>query len=439
MSTSKPKFVTEFSLVSKKKQLSTNIKISHPTKIAKGIINLTGSKSISNRALLIQALCKEKFKIENLSNSEDTQTLVKLLASDNVALNAGHAGTTYRFMTAYSAVTGRETILSGSNRMHKRPIGELVDALNSLGGDISYQGEEGYPPLQIKKGNITKSSVQLKADISSQFITALLLVAPTLPQGLKITLESEPVSRSYIEMTLRMMEYFGINHTWKELTITIDPQEYIAKDYFVESDWSSASYLYAIAAIADEADITINGLSDQELQGDSAISKMMTSFGIETTYSDRSLHISKINHDPIPFYEYDFISQPDIAQTVSIIAAARGTSMLMSGLQTLAIKETDRTKALKKELKKFGVSFIKMPPRFSQKSLVQYFMQEGKAEEHADAEIETYDDHRMAMAFAPLSMLFPLVINDKEVVHKSYPTYWEDLAQLGFIVEALVD
>lgn len=417
--------------------MSKNLKISHPTKIAKGTINLTGSKSISNRALIIQTLCKESFEIENLSNSLDTQTLIKLLASDDLELDAGHAGTTYRFITAYCAVTGRESILSGSDRMHKRPVGELVEALNSLGADIDYTGEEGYPPLHIKQGDITGSSVQLKADISSQFITALLLVAPILPQGLAITLESEPVSRPYIEMTLRMMEHFGIKYTWEGLKMTIAPQEYIAKDYFVESDWSSASYLYAVAAIADEADITINGLTDQELQGDSVISKMMTSFGIKTTHTNRSIHITKVNNDLIPFYEYDFVSQPDIAQTVSIIGAAKGTSMLMSGLQTLAIKETDRTKALKKELKKFEVSFIKMPPKFSEKTNVQYFMQEGKAAQSTEVEIETYDDHRMAMAFAPLSILFPMIIKDKEVVCKSYPTYWDDLAQLGFTIKPL--
>lgn len=417
--------------------MSTTIKISHPSKIAKGTINLTGSKSISNRALIIQALCKDDFKIENLSNSADTETLVKLLASNDQELNAGHAGTTYRFMTAYCAVTGRNTLLSGSKRMHSRPIGELVEALKSLGAAIEYSNEKGYPPLQITSKKITGSRVTLKADISSQFITALLLIAPTLTNGLEVTLESEPVSRPYIEMTLRMMEYFGISHTWDGLVIKIEAQNYVAKDYFVESDWSSASYLYAIAALADESDITINGLTDQALQGDSAISNMMTSFGIESTFSDRSVHLTKTNNDSVPFYEYDFISQPDIAQTMSIIGAAKGTSMLFSGLQTLAIKETDRTKALKKELNKYGVSFVKMPTRFVQKSEVQYYMQEGIATPNDDAEIETYDDHRMAMAFAPLSLIMPLRIKDKEVVRKSYPSYWKDLEQLGFNIETL--
>ena len=414
-----------------------NIKISHPTKIAKGTINLTGSKSISNRALIIQALCKDKFEIDNLSNSKDTQTLVKLLDSEEIELNAGHAGTTYRFMTAYCAVTGRASILSGSERMHQRPIGELVEALKSLGANIEYVDNEGYPPLEIKKGEINKSEVQLKASISSQFITALLLVAPTLPNGLTITLESEPVSRPYIEMTLRMMEYFGVEHSWDDLVINIAPQDYVAKDYFVESDWSSASYLYAIAAISNEADITINGLTQQKLQGDSAISDMMTSFGIESTFTTRSVRITKSNNNVLPFYEYDFISQPDIAQTVAVIGAAKGTSLLMTGLQTLAIKETDRTKALKTELAKFDITFAKLPLRFSQKKEVQYYMQEGKAVSNQEAVIETYDDHRMAMAFAPLAINFPLVIQDKEVVRKSYPTYWDDLVQLGFVIESL--
>lgn len=417
--------------------MSTKIKISHPSKIANGTINLTGSKSISNRVLIIQALCLEDFNIENLSNSVDTQTLVKLLASQDKELNAGHAGTTYRFMTAYCAVTGRDTLLSGSERMHSRPIGELVEALRSIGGQIEYSGETGFPPLHISPSNIVGKNVTLKADISSQFITALLLIAPTLQNGLEITLESEPVSRPYIEMTLRMMEYFGVSHSWDRLTITIKPQKYIAKDYFVESDWSSASYLYAIAALADESDITIHGLTNQALQGDSAISSMMTSFGIHSEFSDRSVRITKANNDKVPFYEYDFISQPDIAQTLSIVGAGKGTSMLFSGLQTLAIKETDRTKALKIELKKYGVSFVKMPSRFAQKTEIEYFTQEGTAIPNNSAEIETYDDHRMAMAFAPLSLLMPLQIKDKEVVKKSYPSYWEDLQQLGFTIETL--
>ena len=415
----------------------TTIKISHPSKIAKGTIDLTGSKSISNRALTIQALCLDDFNIENLSNSDDTQTLIKLLASNDKELNTGHSGTTYRFMTAYCAVTGRETLLSGSERMNSRPIGELVRALRSLGANIDYADKEGYPPLQISSKKITGSRVTLKADISSQFITALLLIAPRLTNGLEVILESEPVSRPYIEMTLRMMEYFGVSHTWNGLVIKIEGKDYVAKDYFVESDWSSASYLYAIAALADESDITINGLTDQALQGDSAISKMMTSFGIESIFSDRSVRITKTNNNSVPFFEYDFISQPDIAQTMSIVGAGKGTSMLFSGLQTLAIKETDRTKALKKELKKYGVSFVKMPTRFVQKSEVQYYMQEGTATPNKDTEIETYDDHRMAMAFAPLSLMMPLRIKDKDVVRKSYPNYWVDLEHLGFNIETL--
>ena len=417
--------------------MKTNIKISHSSKIANGTINLTGSKSISNRALIIQGLCDDSFKIENLSNSVDTQTLVNLLNSNDKELYAGHAGTTYRFMTAFCAVSGRDTLLSGSERMHNRPIGELVEALKSLGADIVYCDKSGYPPLKINPSILSGKTVTLKADISSQFITALLLIAPTLPRGLEITLESDPVSRPYIEMTLRMMEYFGVTHSWDGLVIKINPQKYIAKDYFVESDWSSASYLYAIAALSEKADITINGLTNQALQGDSAISSIMNTFGIKSTFSDRSVHITKTNNDSVSFYEYNFISQPDIAQTMSIVGAGKGTSMLFSGLQTLAIKETDRTKALKNELTKYGVSFIKMPTKFAQKTEVQYYMQEGTVIPNDQAEIETYDDHRMAMAFAPLALLIPLTIKDKEVVSKSYPNYWEDLKQLGFIIETL--
>lgn len=408
--------------------------ISHPTRQITGQINLSGSKSISNRVLIIQALCESKFEIENLSSSQDTETMRRLLASKDLEQNAGHAGTTYRFLTAYYALTGREVYLSGSERMHQRPIAPLVDALRSLGADIRYGDQEGYPPLQIKKANIKGDKVKLAADVSSQFISALLLVAPSLPNGLQIELESEPISRPYIEMTLSIMTYFGIEYNWSELTINIEPQKYKAKDYYVESDWSSASYLYAIAAIAESANLEISGLTNQKLQGDSAIVNIMKSFGVHTQFKEKAIIIHK-EQVMTPFFEYDFISQPDIAQTISVVAAAKGTSLLMSGLQTLKIKETDRIAALKAELSKFSTSLMKMPTKFAAKTGIEYYMQEGKATTDIVPSIHTYDDHRMAMAFTPLALLYPIEIQNPEVVKKSYPSFWEDMIKLGFEVK----
>lgn len=415
--------------------MSDNVEIIPKNLNLQGTISLSGSKSISNRVLIIKALCHEDFHIENLSNSNDTTTLQNLLASDELKLNTGHAGTTFRFLTAYLSVTNRETILSGSERMHQRPIGELVTALRSIGAKIDYMEKEGFPPLHIYPSDIINDEVELTADISSQFITALLLIAPSLPNGLKVKLTSEPVSRPYIEMTLRIMEFFGIRYDWDGRLIDIPAQKYVAKDFFVESDWSSASYLYAAAAISNNSEITINGLTDQKIQGDSEIANIMTHFGVETKFSNRKITISKSETARTPtFIEYDFISQPDIAQTVCVVAAAKGTSLLMSGLQTLKIKETDRVAALKVELAKFGVSLMALPPRFSAKTEIEYYMQEGKISTDDKIEIDTYNDHRMAMAFAPLGMLLPLIIRDKNVVNKSYPNFWSDLSDIGFSI-----
>lgn len=417
----------------------TKVSISKAGQTAVGKIKLSGSKSISNRVLIIKALCEGSFEISNLSDSDDTKTLQALLFSDSHELNVHHAGTTFRFLTSYLATSEGENILTGSERMQERPIRALSEALIKMGANISYMNNEGYPPLKIGSPTRTLGSkVSVSADISSQYISSLLLVAPTLPDGLEITMMGDLVSRPYLEMTLKIMEYFGVSHTWNDQTIRVAPQEYKAKDFFVEADWSAASYYYIIAAFAQEADITLTGLQKESLQGDSAISFIGNSFGLQTEYIDNSVRITKSGKPLEEFFEYDFIKCPDIAQSVSTMAAGTGVSALFTGLQTLRIKETDRIAALQAELAKVHIWLSKLPAKFSKKSDLEYYMQEGSIDgDEMAPTFSTYKDHRMAMAFGPLAQLFPVEMEDHKVVTKSYPGYWEDLKVLGFIVEAI--
>jgi len=412
--------------------------ISCPKKSITGHIELTGSKSISNRVLMIRALCGKHFDIFNLSPSDDTVTLERLLTSRENVLDAHHAGTTYRFLTAYLALKGEEKVLTGSPRMKQRPVRALVDALNQLGANISYIENEGYPPLRIGRGKaIWGNSITLPADISSQYISALMIIGPILPSGLTIHLAGEIVSRPYIEMTMDIMKYFGADVIWNENSIIIKTGFYKARDFFAEADWSAASYYYEIAALSDLANITLTGLSKDSLQGDSEIVNIGRKFGIETVYGERQITLHKDKGSAAPqFFECDFIRIPDIAQTVAVMCAGLGTMGLFTGLQTLKIKETDRIEALIKELAKVNVSLARAPERFSKKSGVEYHMLEGTAvDQGSPPEFNTYNDHRMAMCLAPLAVSFPVVIHDPEVVSKSYPGFWKDLASLGFEIK----
>ena len=410
--------------------------ISKKDKNVKGVIELESSKSISNRVLIINKLCKEKFNIKRLSGAKDTQTLLRLLSQKENTFDAGHAGTTFRFMTAFLATQEGEQILTGSERMQQRPIGDLVSALNSLGADIHYLKNEGYPPLQINtpKAFGENNELSISASVSSQFITALLLIAPTLPKGLILTLEGNIVSRSYIEMTLALMQNFGISHTWEGNTISILPQEYKAKDFTVESDWSAASYYFSIAAFADDLDLQLIGLQENSLQGDSVITEMIQQFGVQTTFTENGLRLTK-SEEKTALFEWDFILCPDIAQTLAVACAGTGITGLFSGLETLRVKETDRILALKNELTKVNTRFYALPKRFSQKTSIEYFMTEEKANWSDAPVFATYEDHRMAMAFAPLAMFAPVKIEHPNVVEKSYPTFWNDLEKLGFEIE----
>lgn len=405
-----------------------NISLDYRGRKAAGEVVLGGSKSISNRVLIIQALCADDFTISNLSDSDDTVTLQKLLLSDNAELDAHHAGTTFRFMTAYLSTKKGSRLLTGSERMKQRPIGPLVEALKALGADITYQEKEGYPPLDIAGSPLKGGNVKIDATVSSQFLSALLLIGPTLENGLQLQLVGDVVSKSYLMMTLRIMEYFGVKHSWDGDTIVVPSQAYEGKDFYVEADWSAASYYYSMAALSEEADITLQGLSEHSLQGDSAIIKISEQFGLQTEYKDNSVRITKSKDFEMPtFFEYDFILCPDIAQTVSVMCAGCGVQGLFSGLKTLSIKETDRIAALQNELQKLGVFLTLLPKKFSKNSDGDFYMQEGKAASESVPVFPTYNDHRMAMAFAPLALLLPVEIEDKSVVSKSYPDFWKDM------------
>jgi 3-phosphoshikimate 1-carboxyvinyltransferase len=416
-----------------------------------GDITLDGSKSISNRLLIIKALCEKPFEIHNLSTSKDTQTLDKLLnhQADSNTFDCGAAGTTFRFLTAYLALQNGTQILTGSERMKQRPIGKLVTALRSLGCNINYLENEGYPPLQINAPNsLTTNELSIAADTSSQYITALLLIAPTLPNGLRLTLEGTIVSLPYINMTLALMQHFGVQHAWDGNTIIVEKQAYQSKNITVEADWSAASYYYALAAFADDLDLTLRGLFKDSLQGDSVATELGFHFGVDTifeenteksgdnpTFTEGVLKLRKTGNPTAELFEWDFLKCPDIAQTFAVICAGSGVQGLFTGLETLFIKETDRVAALKTELAKGGVVFSKLPKKFAQRSQKQFFMIEGKIEFKETPTFPTYEDHRMAMAFAPLAMLHPVRIGDPSVVNKSYSNFWRDLTILGFEIK----
>ena len=408
-----------------------------------GDITLDGSKSISNRLLIVKALCEKSFTIHNLSTSRDTQTLDKLLnqpTTSNV-FDCGAAGTTFRFLTAYLSLQNGTQILTGSERMKQRPIAKLVTALRSLGCNIEYLEKEGYPPLQINAPNaLITNELSIAADTSSQYITALLLIAPTLPNGLRLTLEGTIVSLPYINMTLALMRHFGIEHAWDGSTIIVENQTYQSKNITVEADWSAASYYYALAVFADELDLTLRGLFKNSLQGDAVTTELGFHFGVDTVFDKNTEGVLKLvkSGNPTPeFFEWDFLKCPDIAQTFAVICAGSGVQGLFTGLETLFIKETDRVAALKNELIKGGVMFSKLPAKFAQRSQKQFFMIEGKTNFEQTPTFPTYEDHRMAMSFAPLAMFQPVRIEDPSVVNKSYSNFWRDLTMLGFDIKEI--
>ncbi|MBS1525881.1 MAG: 3-phosphoshikimate 1-carboxyvinyltransferase [Bacteroidetes bacterium] len=427
--------------------MKENIILTKKDRSVNGTIQLTGSKSECNRALIIEALSGGRVRVENVSDAADTVTLMRALkphewsvthGDDTMIppangvtaneINIGPAGTAMRFLTAYFTLGGRQVTLTGSERMKQRPIGILVDALRKIGASIEYVENEGFPPLRIKGGfEQQKDTISIKGDISSQYITALLLVASQLPQGLILQIEGELTSRPYVEMTLAMLQQAGIQHQWQGNSIHIAKQDFKETTLYVEPDWSAASYWYAIAALSDEAELFLPGLTAYSLQGDSVITEIMANFGITSQFKNGGVYLKK-EIKPLQRKIFDMKSCPDLAQTVIVVCAALGHDATFTGLETLKIKETDRVKALQNELAKIGVKLIEKGQVYkldcSEKHIPEKVL------------INTYDDHRMAMAFAPLALIIPEVeIEDFEVVEKSYPAFWEDLKKVGFDVK----
>ena len=409
-----------------------NIKVQKSSIKKKSAIQITGSKSESNRLLLLQALYPE-INIENVSNSDDSQLMTKALASTEQVIDIHHAGTAMRFLTAYFATqNNRETIITGSKRMKERPIKILVDALNQLGADISYKENEGFPPLLIKGKQLTKNKVSLDANVSSQYISALLLIASKLENGLELTLNGKITSVPYINMTLSLLSELNIETKFEGNVITVKPlQDKVeAKTLTVESDWSSASYFYSIAALAEVGtSIEISSYKKDSLQGDSALAEIYKSFGVSTVFQDKGVLLTKENEvNKETTIDFNLANSPDIAQTIAVTAFALGLESNLTGLHTLKIKETDRLEALKTEIEKLGGAVDITNETLHLK--VTNDIKENVA-------IATYNDHRMAMAFAPLALKTPLEIEDYMVVSKSYPTFWDDLKQLGFDIKAI--
>jgi 3-phosphoshikimate 1-carboxyvinyltransferase len=392
-------------------------------------IALASSKSESNRALIINALAGFSVNnLQNLSTARDTQTMIRLLQSTDSTADVIDAGTTMRFLTAYFTATNQNKIMTGTPRMCERPIGILVDALRTIGAEIDYLKKEGYPPLHIKGFAGQKSSeITIRGDVSSQYISALLMIAPTLPQGLTINLTGELGSIPYIKMTLEQMKAFGVNYeaNWTEKSIKILPNTYQSTAYKVESDWSGASYWYSIVALSafEETQVELLGLKENSLQGDSDIVNIMAYLGVKSTFTEDGVLLIKIPADKT--LSWDFTNCPDLAQTVAVTCAAKQIEATFTGIESLKIKETDRVVALQNELKKFGGDLVEVEKNTTYKVLSSQI-----TNNQSPVTISTYDDHRMAMAFAPLAMLMDVIIEEPNVVVKSYPSFWTDLQKI---------
>ena len=406
------------------------VRLEHKSSYIRGELKITGSKSESNRLLILKALFP-KIEIENLSNSDDTKVTKDALNSTNSIINIHHAGTAMRFLTAYfSMQPDREIILTGSKRMQERPIRILVDALKDLGAEISYDKKNGYPPLKIIGKKISKSKVTLPANISSQYVSALMLIATYLEKGLTIDLVGEMTSVPYIMMTKTILDQLGFDISYKKNQIQIASATFIEpKIWAVESDWSSASYFYSILALSKGGQINLSTFKKESNQGDSALSEIYNSLGVVTSFHNGTIKLSKVEDlNVAKLINLDLRNTPDLAQTIAVSCLGLGIECKLSGLHTLKIKETDRLSALKIEMEKLGAKVD-----ISRNSLKLYPSPQLKN----NIAINTYNDHRMAMAFAPLALKVPIIINDSQVVSKSYPTFWNDLKSIDFIKEII--
>lgn len=381
---------------------------------------------------MIRTLAKKSFEIYNLSYSDDTKNLIKILKSESNIFDVGNAGTTMRFLTSYLANKPGEWILTGSERMKNRPIGILVNALNELGVKIEYLEKEGFPPIKIHGTKLEGGNVEISGSISSQFISSLLLIAPTLPNGLNIKLKSKIVSKPYIDMTLNLMRYFGIKSKWEEDYIIIKNQNYKSKDFIVEADWSSASYWYEMAAIADNADIKLYGLKKNSIQGDSLIIELFEKIGIKTSFISGGVHLKKVANPTLKQFEHDFSDNPDITPTMTVTLSALNIPFSFTGLETLLLKETNRIQALKNELLKTGSNLL-----ITNDSISKFQNNNIVPDCNKAWSFKTSSDHRMALSFTPLAMLNDIIIDDPTVVKKSYPGFWEDIQKIGFEIQEI--
>lgn len=400
-------------------------RLSAPSAI-KATIQLPASKSISNRALIINALVESNCTPDNLSDCDDTRVMIKALTQDEETIDIMAAGTAMRFLTAYLSVTPGERIITGTTRMQQRPIQILVNALRELGAEINYINNEGFPPLRIKGTELKGNEITLKGNVSSQYISALLMIAPALKNGLVLHLSGEIISRPYINLTLQLMQDFGAKAAWTSSdSISVAPQPYTSIPFTVESDWSAASYWYQIAALSPKTEIELLGLFRNSYQGDSRGAEVFSRLGITTEFTTKGVKLKKTGKAPKRLEE-DFIDIPDLAQTFVVTCALMNIPFRFTGLQSLKIKETDRIAALRNELKKLGYLIEE-----ENDSVLMWNGERCEPEE--TPVIATYEDHRMAMAFAPAIICHPTMqIADPQVVTKSYPGYWKDLKQAGF-------
>jgi len=401
-----------------------DIKISHPNGNSEGSLNITGSKSETNRLLLLQALFSG-FKLENISNSDDSQLMQQALQSTSNLIDIHHAGTAMRFLTAYfSNMEGRDVFLTGSNRMQERPIKILVDALRELGASIQYLKEEGFPPLRIQGKKLSGGKVLLPGDVSSQYVSALLLLGPVLKKGLQIKLIGKTTSIPYINMTLALLNNFGIQTKFEGEYISVVPVKIpIIETQVIESDWSSASYFFSIVALSKKSEIRLSSYREKSLQGDAILRVIFNDLGVKSHFEGDTLVLNKDSKILPNKVKLDLSKAPDIAQTIAVTCYGLGVDCDLMGLHTLKIKETDRLEALQVELSKLGASISVTDKSLHLVSNNNFI---------SNCSIDTYNDHRMAMAFAPLALKIPIQINASEVVSKSYPDFWDDLKQLNF-------
>lgn len=403
----------------------------------KANINLPASKSISNRSLIIYSLSGGSMLPQNLSNCDDTAVIIEALRYMPDTIDIKAAGTAMRFMTAYLSVMRGTHTITGTERMKHRPIGILVDALRRLGAQIEYVGEEGYPPLRITGSTLTGGELELPGNVSSQYISALLMIGPVLKDGLTLRLQGEVISRPYIDLTLWMMREFGADADWTMgNTIEVKAKPYVQREYFIENDWSAASYWYEMVALSRDrdAEVHLTGLMDGSKQGDSSARYIFSLLGVKTIFETKDEGIPQTvtlckSGRCVPRLEYDFVNSPDLAQTFVVTCAMLGVKFHFTGLRTLRIKETDRIKALKTEMRKLGFVIYDANDN-------ELFWDGERCDAALSTGIDTYEDHRMALSFAPVSLFQPITINEPHVVTKSYPSFWDDLRHSQFIITA---